>query len=120
MPFDWREYLELAKHLGGQASSGYSAEAAERSAVSRAYYAAFCWVRNYAEATLGFRRIGTARDHERLRDLLKSKYRLQVASNLNRLRGWRNDCDYEERVPGLGQRVKGAVSIAGKIIQQCR
>ncbi len=37
MPFDWREYLELAKGLVGQVGAGYSLETAERSAVSRAY-----------------------------------------------------------------------------------
>jgi hypothetical protein len=54
MPFDWREYLNLARQLAGLQGSDYSQEAVERSAVSRAYYAAFCWARNYAEKNLGF------------------------------------------------------------------
>lgn len=37
MAFDWNEYLELAKALLQQKN-----EAAQRSAISRAYYAAFC------------------------------------------------------------------------------
>lgn len=36
MSFDWNEYLQLAKHLGGLRN-----EAASRTAVSRAYYCAF-------------------------------------------------------------------------------
>lgn len=67
MAFDWREYLELAKELVSQANSGYSAEAAERSAVSRAYYAAFCHARNDAETFLGFQRTGRPEDHQNLR-----------------------------------------------------
>jgi RNA-splicing ligase RtcB len=54
MPFDWREYLNLARQLAGLQGSDYSQEAVERSAVSRAYYAAFCWARNYAEKNRGF------------------------------------------------------------------
>jgi uncharacterized protein (UPF0332 family) len=38
MPFDWAEYLRLADELAQRQTD----EAALRSAVSRAYYAAFC------------------------------------------------------------------------------
>ncbi len=37
MPFDWRGYFDLAKELSERED-----EAALRSAISRAYYAAFC------------------------------------------------------------------------------
>jgi uncharacterized protein (UPF0332 family) len=47
--FDWREYLNLAKFLLDLKSSGISKEALYRCAVSRAYYSAFCWARNYAQ-----------------------------------------------------------------------
>jgi len=120
MPFDWREYLKLARELIGQTGSGYSEEAAKRSAVSRAYYAAFCWARNYAEANWGFRRTATAEDHRRLREHLRGQRRMRLASNLNKLRGWRNDCDYDDEVPNLEQFVKSAIRIAGKVIQECR
>ena len=120
MLFDWRDYLKLAKSLIGQASSGYSQEAARRSAVSRAYYAAFCWARNYAEANLGFRRTGKAEDHGYLRTHLSQRGMARIASNLNKLRQWRNDCDYEDRVPNLVQRANFAIQIADKVIQSCR
>lgn len=120
MPFDWREYLELARELVGQVGSGYSEEAAERSAVSRAYYAAFCWARNYAEVNLGFRRIGKAKDHKRLREHLKRRSRIQLASDLNKLRGWRNNCDYDDEVSNLDQFVRSAIRVADKVIQECR
>ncbi len=44
MPFDWRDYLSL-----GQELSQRQDEAAQRSAISRAYYAAFCCARVYLE-----------------------------------------------------------------------
>ena len=47
--FDWREYLNLAKFLLDLKSSRISKEALYRCAVSRAYYSAFCWERNYAD-----------------------------------------------------------------------
>ena len=42
MKFDWLEYFNLAKELAET-----SKEAELRSAVSRAYYSAFCLARNY-------------------------------------------------------------------------
>lgn len=120
MSFDWREYLELAQALTAQAGSGYSKEAAKRSAISRAYYAAFCWARNYAEANWGFQRTATAEDHGRLREHLRRQRRMQLASDLNKLRGWRNACDYDDKVPSLDQFVQSAIRIADKIIQECR
>ncbi len=120
MSFDWKEYLELAKRLIGQPGAGYSQEAAERSAVSRAYYAAFCWARNYAKANLGFRPTGGAEDHRRLREHLGQSDRSQLASHLNRLRGWRNACDYNDRVLGLSRMVNVAIRVADRVIQACR
>jgi uncharacterized protein (UPF0332 family) len=121
MGFDWREYLELAKDLAGQRGAGYtSSEAAWRSAVSRAYYSAFCWVRNYAEVKLGFQMKQTADDHRSLREHLKRRGKKQVASRLNRLREWRNACDYNDKVDDLGHCVSTAIEFATKIIEECR
>jgi uncharacterized protein (UPF0332 family) len=120
MSFDWREYLELARELAGLRGSGYSQEAADRSAVSRAYYAAFCWARNYAEAKLGFKPQKGPDDHKRLREHLKRQRHQMLASHLNKLRGWRNECDYDDQVPQLRQRVSVSIEVADKIIQGCR
>jgi uncharacterized protein (UPF0332 family) len=119
MPFDWREYLELAKYLAGQGGVGYFSEAAERSAVSRAYYSAFCWVLNYAEANLGFQRTKTADDHKLLREHLQ-KRKPKLSSRLNNLRKWRNACDYDDEVPNLEHHVQNAIHMAEKAIQECR
>lgn len=120
MSFDWREYLELARALTGLGGSGYSQEAADRSAVSRAYYAAFCWVRNYAGTKLGFSPQRGPDDHRRLREHLKRQGRQALASDLNKLRVWRNECDYNDQVLQLGQRVRVSIEVADKIIQGCR
>ena len=120
MAFDWREFLGLARALTGRTGSGYSAEAADRTAVSRAYYAAFCWARNYAELWMGFQRTGGAQDHRELRKHLKRRGKPQVASRLNRLRGWRNRCDYDDQVSNIGNLVKSALEAADEVIQECR
>jgi uncharacterized protein (UPF0332 family) len=120
MPFDWREYLNLARQLAGLQGSGYSQEAAERSAVSRAYYAAFCWARNYAEKNLGFQPGGKSSDHAELREYLKKKGYQEVASDLNQLRIWRNACDYDNQVSDLHQQVSICINTADKIIQRCK
>jgi len=120
MPFDWREYLELARELAGLRGSGYSQEAAERSAVSRAYYAAFCWARNYAEKNLGFTPKRDPTDHLQLRDHLQNQGYPKLGSDLNKLRRWRNACDYDDQIPQLRQQVSFSIKVADKIIQACR
>ena len=53
MPFDWYAFLQLAHFLHRQ-PSGISMEADQRTVVSRSYYAAFGFVRDYARDHLGF------------------------------------------------------------------
>jgi uncharacterized protein (UPF0332 family) len=120
MPFDWREYLNLARELAGLQGPGYSQEAAGRSAVSRAYYAAFCWAKNYAEKNLGFKPEKKASDHVKLREHLQEKGYNELASNLNNLRAWRNACDYDDQVSKLHRKVSLSIKVADKIIQGCR
>jgi uncharacterized protein (UPF0332 family) len=47
MSFDWSNYLSLAQMLVNQPNEAGMEEAALRSAMSRAYYAAFCAARNF-------------------------------------------------------------------------
>lgn len=69
-------------------------EAVLRSALSRTYYGAFCYARNYARDWLGFRPRNDGDDHGRLRHHLKARRRHGIADRLDRLRQWRNACDY--------------------------
>jgi hypothetical protein len=105
MPFDWKEYLELARFLQGQTGGPFAAEAAFRSAVSRAYYAAFGHALQYAADYLGFvprtRPEEKAQDHGRLRAHMARRRRRQVAETLDDLRQWRNECDYVADLPGM-------------------
>jgi hypothetical protein len=100
MAFDWRENLELARWLQNNVPPGISMECALRCAIGRAYYAAYGHALNYAKAYLSFVPQKASEDHGRLRSHLKQKRRQQVSESLDRLRGWRNDGDYEPNYPG--------------------
>ena len=102
MPFDWKQYLELASELVRLSESRDAGqnEAILRSVVSRAYYAAFCHARNYSRDWLNFQPNNTADDHGRLRAFLKSGKRRGVAVKLDQLRQWRNETDYSDSVTG--------------------
>jgi len=53
MTFQWSDYCHLAKYLQGGRLEGVNPEACHRSAVSRAYYSAFCSARNYRQEKTG-------------------------------------------------------------------
>lgn len=120
MPFDWRDYLGLARVLVGQAHLSAFTEAVQRTVVSRAYYAAFCTARNYAEARFGFQRTGGPEDHQHLREHFRRWGKLKLASRLNILRSWRNHCDYEDQVSNIQRYVQNAIQIADQVIRECR
>lgn len=120
MPFDWSEFLAVARHLQGQSGPGYSEEAANRTAISRAYYAVFGRVCEFAEANLGFRRAGSGRDHRSLREHLyhQGGQWPAIADDLNDLRQWRNLCDYGPDVQNLQILVMDAIRRAEQILRQ--
>lgn len=120
MTFDWSEFLTLARTLTG--THGINREAADRSAVSRAYYAAFCSARNYAEARLGFQARHTAEDHGLLREHLA---RLdndwpRLAEILDELRKWRNRCDYDDFVANLQILTNAALQNAEEAVRKVK
>jgi hypothetical protein len=98
MTFDWKEYFALAVFLENQAGAGFTVEATTRCAVSRAYYAAFCYARNYAEAKLGYVRLKGGQDHRGVREHYKKRGMYPIANKLGTLYRWRGDCDYEDEM----------------------
>jgi hypothetical protein len=103
MAFDWREYLTLARSLLGEEGASYSEEAARRAAVSRAYYAAFCYARNFACNKLGFVPTRTGKDHGLLIAHYEAKEKLDstlfgIADDLDDLLDYRRTCDYDDEV----------------------
>lgn len=99
MPYNWTEFLDLARFLQGGAGEGYTEQAALRSAVGRAYYAAFNYACVHAEDNLSFNRTRTGDDHSLLRQHLQTRGKSEIAALLDDLRLWRNTCDYDDTKP---------------------
>jgi hypothetical protein len=124
MPFDWREFLKLARALKAQADAGTlgPVEAVYRTVVGRAYYAAFGYAHEFAVNWLNFiprhKAEERSQDHGRLRALLRDRRRRAAAERLNRLRDWRNECDYIADLPDVrfAERVENALSSAQYVI----
>lgn len=100
--FDWDEYLQLAEDLHERNSDALR-EASERTAISRAYYAAF-----HEALRCAPNRVRNARrdQHRTLIDHYKqapTQTERAVGRQLERLRDNRNAADYEDRIGGPGQ-----------------
>ena len=116
MDFDWKAYLDLARFLQQHSASSTQPEAALRSAISRAYFAAFCHARNYARDRHGLQLRYSGDDHYLVKQHFSNRRERGVAQKLNRLREWRNKCDYEDSIPDLATLLGGALSEAQMVI----
>ncbi len=91
--FDWNDFLELARRLTAGEQDDLS-EARYRTAISRAYYAAFNRCRELAVRS-GWQSSRSSRDHRDLVDwLVNEKGEYILARELSELRSARNDADY--------------------------
>lgn len=116
MPFDWQDYLTLAEGLVGM-----TAESAKRSAISRAYYAAF----HRAEAiysshhTTYLRTRGT-QSHYDVWNWFESQAALsykKIGTAGKNLKRRREDADHREEFPGIAQQAVYQIAKAREIIQ---
>lgn len=120
MSFDWAQYLFLAQDLAGLSPSvPPSQEARLRSAVSRAYYAAFCEARNVLRKKGRYTPAWDDNVHTYVRDQFRRDpnpvYR-KIGDDLNRLRIDRNEADYSEVVRRLPTTVRRDVELARRLI----
>src|SRR5947208_1064428 len=96
--FDWTQYLILARKLGSE-----SEESALRSAISRAYYAAFKTAEHYCENT-GISIVDTGKPHQDVWDAFLAKGGTtfnSVYDKGERLKRKRVKADYRTNVTGL-------------------
>lgn len=117
MAFDWKEFLTLAEHLMEEKDARVSRECFQRAAVSRAYYAVFCTIRDQFAARGDFTRTGTASDHAAVVEYLRQHGRATAAIWLSRLRQWRNQCDYDSEVTKLSVLATDAIGYARSLIE---
>lgn len=113
MPFDWKEYFELAKFLS-KPPKELNPEACLRSSVSRAYFSCFCFLRNYAKEKSGFQPHYNDEDHTSVRDHFKAVNK-SISDKLQDLRVFRNLCDYTDNLQGLDGIHQNAINAAEEI-----
>jgi len=121
MKFDWSEYFYLAKELAET-----SEEAELRSAVSRAYYSAFCLARNYLrdiqlDPRLSWHKTYDINAHQYVAEEFiyhqsKSQIMIEIGKDLTRLRIMRNKADYEDTMFNLKKEARTALMLAQNII----
>ncbi len=122
MSFAWSDYLALARSDAADVASDPATpwpDAKLRSAVSRAYYAAFCSARNHAISAHGATFPGSADAHSlvRLHYVRRpSSGARRVAEYLHMLRKDRNKVDYRDTVSQLPSVTNKCLSRAAKII----
>jgi uncharacterized protein (UPF0332 family) len=118
MSFDWSEYLTLAQELAGELVLS-NEEAKSRSAISRAYFSAYCIARNFLRDKEGYRIPEDSDAHSLVRDLFVKSYvghRRRIGQNLERLRLDRNKADYDDIFTGLPSSVTVALNLAKWVI----
>lgn len=103
MSFNWSEYFTLAQELTSKSATSSMQEALLRSAISRAYYAAFCEARNHliykdAEAVPNGVNVHiyVGKKFEKSSDVARRK----IGRLLHHLRSIRNIADYQDKFYG--------------------
>ena len=103
MSFDWTDFLTLADALVRDPNSPGPEEASLRSAISRAYYAAFCVARNFGRDKGEFTPTQTGRDHWLVMNHFRSspnRNRRKIGLDLGRLYDNRTNADYDDILSG--------------------
>jgi uncharacterized protein (UPF0332 family) len=119
MNFDWAGFLTLADALLRDPNLPGPEEASLRSAISRAYYAAFCSARNFARDNEGLVPTGKATDHELARSHFETsgdRARWKIATDLGRLRDNRNRADYDDVLSRPIPLAQSSVAVARSVL----
>jgi uncharacterized protein (UPF0332 family) len=122
MRFDWTLYLQLADAFIKSQPAGLE-EAYLRSAVSRAYYGAFCPARNFLTDKRGISPPADRSVHEFVINNFKnsaSADEQKVGLWLDRLRRERNDADYNDTATVNTNKATLAVFMARQVISELR
>jgi uncharacterized protein (UPF0332 family) len=118
MSFNWEDYLRFAEQLNNNPSEPLK-EAKLRSAVSRAYYSAFCYTADLIDKTEDDYLKHNESDHQLVPDYLEARGLYKIAEYLNDLRESRNNCDYDSEVEITGT-VTGALWRSRQVIDALR
>lgn len=115
--FDWEEYLNLAKDLVARNIAQSQEDAILRSAISRAYYAAFHKAKALAPSSHFISRGFSS--HREVIDFLQRSQNVverQLGVDLDRLRRNRVKADYEDQINGLLSLTQFSLNLAQTLI----
>lgn len=113
--FNPLDFLKLAEEL----KLSVEDEAKIRTAISRAYYAAFLKAREWLRAK-EWPVYGDARDHREVPNGLRRQVGKSASDNLGFLRRRRNNADYDLIKSLIEKDVNYAISLAQTVIKRCR
>jgi len=121
MSFNWSEYFTLAQELASESATSSMQEAMLRSAISRAYYAAFCEARNH----LIYKDAETVPNGVNVHSYVGEKFRKstdlarrKIGQLLHHLRSIRNIADYQDIFYGkLSGRTRAALLEAEEVLR---
>jgi uncharacterized protein (UPF0332 family) len=120
MSFNWRDFLTLARELVGRKVQPYnSREAKARSAISRAYYAAFIEARNFLRDKEGKEASSSDHPHAFVINQFindSNAVRKQIGRDLDELRRYRRYADYQDVLYYIPDRVKDSLQLSQRII----
>ena len=119
MTFDWSQYLKLAQELAGQGVTAAAQEARLRSAISRAYYAAFCLARDHLRHKEKHPVPTNGRAHAYVRNQFRNssdRARKKLGHNLGRLHKDRKRADYDDSVPDLEKTTTSDIILAQRVL----
>lgn len=123
MTFDWTDYYDLAGELAGPARLRSGREARLRSALSRAYYAAFCLARNQLRDREGHAVPPHGQAHQYVANAFAASAdprRAAIGVRLGRLRRERNRVDYQDNVSNLAVLVATQLRTAQSVLALLR
>jgi len=118
MSFEWNHYLDLAYDLTTSENANINQEAAQRCAISRAYYAVFCKSRNYLRDIDNDINLNSSSVHflvSQKFEQSKDTTRKRIGVNLSRLRKLRNKADYQDNFSNLENNTNIALKTADLI-----
>lgn len=116
MIFDWSKYLDLASCITGEPAA--DAEASYRTAISRAYYAAFCTARDYVSKKNNTSYNSDA--HRRVRTDLEKAASQKLANQLRTIMDMRHKADYENNFSNPKPEAFKAITRAKQILEEIK
>jgi uncharacterized protein (UPF0332 family) len=117
MTFNWLEYFHLAQELAGELDITSNQESKQRSAISRAYYAAYHYACFFLGAFVPLSH--TSADHKTVCDFLAmhaNRSLRKAGLDLDRLRDNRKKADYRDDISKLGDITRQSLKLAEDII----